>query len=154
LRKVLRDTKLQPGDICLEITESALIRQTEETLSRLAKLSAVGVQLALDDFGTGYSALSYLPRLPVSHLKLDRAFVADLDGDSAPIAAAVVGMARALGLGVIAEGVETERQALRLAELGYRLAQGYRYSKPLDDLARAVEVTRIPLTGIDGGLDG
>ncbi len=97
-------------------------------------LRALGVHLAIDDFGTGYSSLAYLKTLPVSIVKIDRSFVEDLGGPdpSAPaIVAAIVGVADALGLRVIAEGVETAEQAQELSRLGVRLGQGYLWSWPL-----------------------
>jgi EAL domain-containing protein (putative c-di-GMP-specific phosphodiesterase class I) len=95
-------------------------------------MSATGARLLLDDFGTGYSSLSYLSRFPVDALKIDRAFVQDLGTDAGdPIVAAIVGLADALGIDVIAEGIETEEQAERLRRIGCRHGQGFHLARPL-----------------------
>ncbi len=125
--------------ICLELTESALMGAGEGPLERLEELKRLGLYLAVDDFGTGYSSLGALKRLPVEVLKVDRSFVDGLGtdpGDSA-IVAAVLSLAHALGLHVVAEGVETELQASQLAALGCPVAQGFLYS-------RAVPADRLP----------
>ncbi len=129
----LRDSGLQPSSLCLEITEGSLIRDLESTLLTLGSLKAVGLRLALDDFGTGYSSLSYLQRLPVDIVKIDRSFVAELGErqQERHIVAAVVDLARALGLSVTAEGIETREQHDVLREIGCDNGQGYLRSPPL-----------------------
>ena len=120
-----------------EITESAVMRETERLIKTLATLRQRGSQILIDDFGTGYSSLSCLNQLPVDTLKIDRAFVRDL-GDSpagVPIINAIIDMARKLKLATIAEGVETAEQAALLLELGCSYGQGYLYSKPVNALA-------------------
>jgi diguanylate cyclase (GGDEF)-like protein/PAS domain S-box-containing protein len=119
--------------LLLEMTESTLVEDNRVTLERLHALRAMGARLAIDDFGTGYSSLAYLERFPIEVLKIDRAFVRGLGGDApeSPITHAVIGLARALGMTVVAEGVETERQLERLRELGCDRAQGYLFARPL-----------------------
>jgi EAL domain-containing protein (putative c-di-GMP-specific phosphodiesterase class I) len=99
----------------------------------LQSLKALGVRLALDDFGTGYSSMGYLKRFPVDYMKIDRSFVEDLGegGEDEAIVSGMVGLAHALGLGVIAEGVETESQLTRLREMGCELAQGFHLARPM-----------------------
>jgi diguanylate cyclase (GGDEF)-like protein/PAS domain S-box-containing protein len=116
----------------LEITETLLLEDPIVTASLLTELRGLGVKLAIDDFGTGYSSLAYLRRFPVDCLKIDQSFVSGLDGDgdSRPIAAAIVEMAHALGLRVVAEGVETPTQLEALVELGCDAAQGFLFAPP------------------------
>ena len=120
-----------------EITESAVMRETERLIKTLATLRQRGSQILIDDFGTGYSSLSCLNQLPVDTLKIDRAFVRDLGDNPAgvPIINAIIDMARKLKLATIAEGVETAEQAALLVELGCSYGQGYLYSKPVNALA-------------------
>ncbi|OWK27846.1 putative bifunctional diguanylate cyclase/phosphodiesterase [Sphingomonas mucosissima] len=122
----------------LEITETTVLRHTNQSTRALRKLRASGVGVAFDDFGTGFASLSLLQRYPLTRLKIDRSFVAQIErkaGDAA-IVGAVIGMARSLGLTVIAEGVETAGQEETLNALGCDEAQGYRYGRPM--LAEAV----------------
>jgi diguanylate cyclase (GGDEF)-like protein/PAS domain S-box-containing protein len=134
VQEILWETGLHPDSLGLEITERLLLEETPGTALTIELLQALGVRLLLDDFGTGYSSLRYLQRFPLDGLKVDRAFVAGLgdegDGDGA-IVQAIVGMARALGMGVIPEGVETDGQLQRLAALGCDHAQGFLLSRPL-----------------------
>jgi diguanylate cyclase len=124
-----------PGDaLCLEITESMLISDPEMAAETLHALRALDVRLSVDDFGTGFSSLSYLKRFPVNNVKIDRSFVDGMDvADSSEesLVAAIIAMASALRMTTIAEGVETEGQAARLAELHCDRAQGFLYSRPL-----------------------
>jgi EAL domain-containing protein (putative c-di-GMP-specific phosphodiesterase class I) len=131
---ILRETGLPADRLGLEITEGLLMEETLATIETLQALQRLGLQLLLDDFGTGYSSLGYLRRYPVDVIKIDRAFVRDLGEDGAGDAAivqAIVGMAKALGMGVIPEGVETPGQLERLIELGCDYAQGFQMSPPL-----------------------
>ena len=131
--EVLDQTGLEPGLLELEITESVVMEDAEATVETLERLKRLGVALAVDDFGTGYSSLGYLKRFPVGVLKIDCSFVRDLvqtQRDQA-IVGAVMGLARALGLKVVAEGVETSAQLERLRTLGCDLAQGYYFAKPM-----------------------
>ena len=130
---VLDETGLLPAILQVEITERALIDDAEFALAELDALKDLGVSLAIDDFGTGYSGLYHLRHIPIDFLKVDRAFVAGLgddQGDEA-IVSGTVGLARALGVIAVAEGVETADQAEILKELGGDLAQGYYFAKPL-----------------------
>jgi diguanylate cyclase (GGDEF)-like protein/PAS domain S-box-containing protein len=124
---------LAPHDLTLELTESVLLDTNPSTMTTIADVDALGVRLAMDDFGTGYSSLSYLRRLPVNELKLDRSFVADLEGDETAraLSSAIIGIGRSLGLTVVAEGVETPAQQALLQTLGYPIAQGYLYGRPM-----------------------
>jgi diguanylate cyclase (GGDEF)-like protein/PAS domain S-box-containing protein len=135
---VLHQTGFALDDLSLEITESAVV-DAGAMVARLAELQRHGVRIALDDFGTGYSSLRYLSRLPVDILKIDRCFVAELDGTPAgsAVAEAVIRLGRILNLDTIAEGVETAAQAAELALLGCRGGQGYFFAHPLD--ARQVD---------------
>jgi diguanylate cyclase len=130
--EILERTQLDPAQLGLELTESALMEEIDSPLDTLNALKDLGVRLLLDDFGTGYSSLSYLRTFPIDSLKVDRMFVAGLDDQSgdAAILEAVVAMADALGISVIAEGVETREQLARLTLLGYDLAQGYYFARP------------------------
>jgi EAL domain-containing protein (putative c-di-GMP-specific phosphodiesterase class I) len=113
----------------------------------LHRLNDIGVRISIDDFGTGYSSLSYLTTLPISELKIDGSFVRDLGRtpQSEAVATAIIALARSLGLGVVAEGVETERQAQVLHSLGCHVMQGYLFSRPLpaDEFERWVLRARI-----------
>ncbi len=128
----LRTHTLPPAALVLEVTESLLFHDDDHVLGVLDRLRVAGVGLALDDFGTGYSSLSRLARYPFDTLKIDRAFVMDLEGTSSasPILTATLAMARGLGMSVIAEGVETQAQLAFLLEHGCDAAQGYLLSRP------------------------
>ena len=133
VRGALRDAGL-PGDaLWLEITESVLMEEAASTVHTLRSLKSLGLHLSVDDFGTGYSSLSYLKRFPVDALKIDRSFVDGLghDPEDEAIVAAVVSLARALNLGVVAEGVERDGQLQRLRRLGCNAVQGYLLSRAL-----------------------
>lgn len=134
LANALDDAHLDPGCIELELTESILIRDIEETLKKLHAIAALGVKMAVDDFGTGYSSLSYLKRFPINKLKIDRSFVMNLPKDESDIAivTAIISLAHALKLKVIAEGVETAEQKELLSSLRCNEIQGYLISRPLN----------------------
>jgi len=134
---VLREHGLPPELLELELTETILVVDADEALGRLGQLAALGVRLAIDDFGTGYSSLSYLKRFPIQKLKIDRSFVQGLpaEGSDAGIVRAIIEMSRALGLQVIAEGVETEPQRAFLREAGCDQFQGFLYAPALDPLS-------------------
>ncbi|MBL8333004.1 MAG: EAL domain-containing protein [Rubrivivax sp.] len=128
---------LPPALLELELTESILVRDADEALHRLQTLARLGVRLSIDDFGTGYSSLSYLKRFPIDKLKIDRSFVRGLpdDDSDAGIVRAILQMARALGMKVIAEGVETERQRAFLHDEGCAEFQGFLFAPALDALS-------------------
>jgi diguanylate cyclase (GGDEF)-like protein len=130
---VLKSSRLEPSALVLEMTETTLMAKVDRILVTLESLKSLGVGLAIDDFGTGYSSLAYLPRFPVDLLKIDRSFVASLGAAPADRAmvSAIVSLATALGIEVVAEGVETPAQLAALQELGCDLAQGYLFSPPL-----------------------
>ena len=133
--EALEASGLPASSLILEITETAMMHDTEATICKLEALKTVGVKLAVDDFGTGYSSLSYLQHFPVDILKIDRAFVAAIDSDAneVSLAPAILSLTATLGLQTIAEGVETATQAAALTSLGCELAQGYYFSRPVDD---------------------
>ncbi len=129
----LQSSGAEPSKLKLELTESLLFTNVEETIAKMQALQRVGVRFALDDFGTGYSSLSYLKRLPIDQLKIDQSFVHDLraDTDDGAIVHAIVALAKSLNLPVMAEGVETEAQRDRLAALGCDAYQGFLFGPPL-----------------------
>ena len=130
---VLQASGLPASRLAIEITETGLMDFVESTMRVLHALKEMGVRIAIDDFGTGYSSLSYLKRLPISTLKIDRAFVKDVteDADDEAIVSAIAGIARSQSLSVVAEGVETLPQAEVLMSHGVTLMQGYFYSRPV-----------------------
>jgi diguanylate cyclase (GGDEF)-like protein/PAS domain S-box-containing protein len=130
---IVRRTNLTPSHLVLEMTESMLVHDNRATLERLHALKSLGVRLSIDDFGTGYSSLAYLERFPVDSLKMDRSFISGLDakGTKSPLAEAVIGLGRILGLRVVAEGIETKEQWEKLRMLGCGLGQGFHISHPL-----------------------
>jgi diguanylate cyclase (GGDEF)-like protein len=134
--EVLAAHALPPQWLELELTESILVQDADDTLARLNALARLGVRLSIDDFGTGYSSLAYLKRFPIGQVKIDRSFVAGLPADDsdAGIVRAIVQMAQALGMGVIAEGVENQAQHDYLRELGCARYQGYFFAPALDAL--------------------
>jgi diguanylate cyclase (GGDEF)-like protein/PAS domain S-box-containing protein len=131
--QVVKSSGIAPHKLKLELTESLLADGIEVTVAKMGNLKAMGVSLSLDDFGMGYSSLSYLKRLPLDQLKIDREFVKDIltDANDAAIARTIIGLAQSLGLGVVAEGVETVEQRDFLAKQGCFEYQGYLFSKPL-----------------------
>ena len=130
--RVLQRTGTRPGQLCLEITEAALMGDVVAAWSELRKVKALGVALAIDDFGTGYSSVSYVRNFALDALKIDQSFVRALSScvEDAAIVKAVIHMAHALSLDTVAEGVETPEQLTQLRELGCDFAQGYLFSRP------------------------
>jgi diguanylate cyclase len=133
IREALEKYRLDPAFLEVEITESALMSDPEESVSILRKLSEMGVLVSVDDFGTGYSSMSYLQRFPIDKLKIDRTFISDVtsSNDDASIVSAIVSLGHTLKLKVIAEGVETPEQLEFLQMLGCDQYQGYHFSKPM-----------------------
>ena len=131
--RILQDYGLAPECLEIELTESAIIRDSAATIATMGRLKDVGLKFAMDDFGTGYSSLSQLKHLPLDKLKIDQTFVRGLpdDPDDLAISTAIIGMGKALKLKVIAEGVETERQREVLRSVGCHEIQGYLVAKPL-----------------------
>jgi diguanylate cyclase (GGDEF)-like protein len=150
VREAVETCGLEPSVLCLEITESVLLDDTESCARSLRALHALGVRVAVDDFGTGYSSLTYLKRLDVDTLKIDQSFVAGLGiGTSTrdrAIVAGIIDLAHAFGLTTVAEGVETPEQVAQLNALGCRLAQGYHFCRPLPpgDAARWMRAWEAP----------
>jgi EAL domain-containing protein (putative c-di-GMP-specific phosphodiesterase class I) len=128
----LAGSGIDPALVCLEITESTLMRDERAAADVLVRLRALGVRIGIDDFGTGYSSLSYLKHFPIDSLKVDRTFVEALgaESDESVIVGAVVTLAHSLGLVAVAEGVETERAMLELRRLGCDRAQGFLLARP------------------------
>ncbi len=133
LKKALHDTGAPADFVELEITESMAMEEPDQLIKMLGEVKQTGVSIAIDDFGTGFSSLSYLQRLQIDRLKIDRAFVTEITGSSrgSSIAEMVIQLGRNLGLAVIAEGVEDERQAQILQSLGCPLAQGFLFARPM-----------------------
>ncbi|MGC4060146.1 MAG: EAL domain-containing protein [Aquabacterium sp.] len=124
---------MSPRSLELEITETGLMKDLQGVVPSLHRLNQMGTEISIDDFGTGYSSLAYLTTLPISELKIDRSFVRDL-GDtpqSGAIVSAIIALARALGLRVIAEGVETTTQMEVLYHLGCHICQGFLFARPM-----------------------
>jgi EAL domain-containing protein (putative c-di-GMP-specific phosphodiesterase class I) len=134
---------IAPEMLCLEITESARLEEEPATIERLRRLTAMGVKVAIDDFGTGWSSFTLLERLPAAQLKLDRAFVGRMcaDGRSAAIVRSAVTLAQALGLEIVAEGIEDQATREALTALGCRYGQGFLFAPamPVDGLAGFVK---------------
>jgi EAL domain-containing protein (putative c-di-GMP-specific phosphodiesterase class I) len=133
LQQTLYTHALPANCLELELTESSLTQDVAATIATMSRLKEVGVVMALDDFGTGYSSLSQLKSLPLDNLKLDQSFVRGLpdDRDDLAICTAVIAMGKALGLKVIAEGVETSEQLAVLRALGCDVGQGYLFARPM-----------------------
>ena len=164
VREILAETGLDPAALEIEITESVLMDQTEAGIRTLRQLRDLGVRLVLDDFGTGYSSLSYLKHLPLDTIKIDRSFVAGLDGETdRSIVDAVIALAHGLRIGVVAEGIETEAQFEVLRAMGCDVGQGYLFARPLPAAEagrllsgrRSSRATRArPSAGTTGGSNG
>jgi len=130
---VLMESGAKPSHLKLELTESTVLENIEDTIAKMRELKLLGVDFSIDDFGTGYSSLQYLKRLPLDQIKIDQSFVRDIttDPNDAAIVQAIIAMTDALGLNVIAEGVETEEQREFLESRGCHVFQGYLFGKPI-----------------------
>jgi EAL domain-containing protein (putative c-di-GMP-specific phosphodiesterase class I) len=133
VRAIIAESGLRPHTVTLELTESILLDDASTSIVKLEALQRAGIRIAVDDFGTGYSSLSYLRQLPVDVLKIAKPFVDDLASEQPNVdfVRAIVGLASALRLGVVAEGIETAEQLRWLRSLGCELGQGYHLSHPL-----------------------
>jgi EAL domain-containing protein (putative c-di-GMP-specific phosphodiesterase class I) len=138
IEELLNDRGVEPNQLQLEITEGALMADPRRVLVTLHRLDKLGVALSLDDFGTGYSSLQHLRRLPLAEVKIDRSFVLGMasDPDDAAVVSSIIDLARALGLRVVAEGVEDDQTRRMLLAAGCEVAQGWFYARPMpaDDL--------------------
>jgi diguanylate cyclase (GGDEF)-like protein/PAS domain S-box-containing protein len=133
VRRVLVDTGARPSHLKLELTESTVLENVEDTISKMRELKLLGISFSMDDFGTGYSSLQYLKRLPLDQIKIDQSFVRDIttDPNDAAIVQTIIAMTEAMGLNVIAEGVETKEQQEFLDLRGCHAFQGYFFGKPM-----------------------
>jgi EAL domain-containing protein (putative c-di-GMP-specific phosphodiesterase class I) len=131
--QALHENHLPPHRLEVEITESVLMNDNEQTLAMLHRIRDLGVSISMDDFGTGYSSLSYLHRFPFDKIKIDRSFIADITRQqgTGEIVRAIAALSRGLGMTTVAEGVETEEQLGRLRQVGCVEAQGYLFSLPV-----------------------
>jgi EAL domain-containing protein (putative c-di-GMP-specific phosphodiesterase class I) len=159
----MADAGVEAGDVsvCLEVTESVVMEQPEASATVLRALKDLGVRVGMDDFGTGYSSLAYLRQFPFDLLKIDRAFVAGITSgeEDRAIVRTIIELARALGLTVVAEGVETPEQLGVLRELGCELAQGYLFARPapaeaLTGILRAERGRRAPAAMVPAAATG
>src|SRR5262249_7373182 len=132
LQQVMQATGIKPERLELEVTETAMMQDRDRAAAILKQLARMGISVAVDDFGTGYSNLSYLIDFSFRKLKIDRSFVSRIgtDSSSGAVVSTIVGLSRALGVGTIAEGVETEHQAKLLRAAGCDVGQGYLFGKP------------------------
>lgn len=137
LSKLLHTSKIRPESLKLELTESLMLENVNETIVKMNELKSLGVGFSLDDFGTGYSSLSYLKQLPLNQIKIDQSFVRDIitDPNDAAIVVMIIAMSQALGLHVLAEGVETQEQLDFLLAHGCHAFQGYLFSKPVPQIS-------------------
>ena len=140
LARALDESGLDPGRLKIEITETLVMQNPESVVHKLRGLREMGAKVSIDDFGTGYSSLAYLQRFPINTLKIDRSFVSDMDAfENLVIVRTIVSLAHNLGLDVVAEGIETERQRDFLADINCECGQGYLFSRPLPQ-DRALEM--------------
>ncbi len=137
VNRILERTELPAQNLKLEITETAMLQDMENTIPRLQALRNMGIRIAMDDFGTGYSSMSYLNLLPLDTLKIDRAFVQKIGSteDADAIVKTMVNLGKMLGLKVTSEGIETNEQSDYVSSLGCDNGQGYLFARPLNDLA-------------------
>jgi EAL domain-containing protein (putative c-di-GMP-specific phosphodiesterase class I) len=133
---IVATSGIDPRALTLEITETAVLFDAEETLAKLAGIRATGVRIALDDFGTGYSSLALIKDLPLDEIKIDQSFVRHLNvGANRHLVRMILAIGSELGLDVVAEGVETEEDRRRLLDLGCTRMQGHLFARPLPEFA-------------------
>jgi EAL domain-containing protein (putative c-di-GMP-specific phosphodiesterase class I) len=156
VERALRESGVPANAICLEVTETAVLRRPDVARRALDALRTLGVRVALDDFGLGYSSLTHLKALPVDVVKVDRSFVADLvrSTEDRAVVEAVLTLARRMGLTVIAEGVETADQDELLREMGCPVVQGYLYGRPVPPAEVLLPEARLPLAPAATDRDG
>ena len=142
----MKEARLDPKYLVVEVTESDMMENINNSTKILREICELGASIALDDFGTGYSSLRYLKTFPVTHVKIDRSFVADIETNErdANLVRSIISMAHGMGLKVTAEGVEDEAQVARLLQFRCDEMQGYLFSKPVS----ATEVTKLLQNGI------
>jgi EAL domain-containing protein (putative c-di-GMP-specific phosphodiesterase class I) len=149
VQRILLDSGAKPSNLKLELTESTVLENVEDTIAKMEELKLLGVSFSLDDFGTGYSSLQYLKRLPLDQIKIDQTFVQDIvnDTNDAAIVQTIIAMTEALGLQVIAEGVEADEQRAFLDDHGCHAFQGNLFSKPipLDQLEAMLQGVQSPV---------
>jgi EAL domain-containing protein (putative c-di-GMP-specific phosphodiesterase class I) len=149
--EVVRESGVQPEKLKLELTETALVKDIEDAVIKMASLEKHGIKFSLDDFGTGYSSLSYLRYLPLEQLKIDRSFISRIpsNGNDAAIVQAIIAMGHSLGLTIVAEGVETEQQLKFLSNFGCNFYQGFLFSKPvtIEELTENLRIEK-PYSGV------
>jgi diguanylate cyclase (GGDEF)-like protein len=146
IKSILEKNRLAPDYLVVEVTESVMMENIDNSIETLREIRNLGVNIALDDFGTGYSSLGYLKNFPVTHVKVDRSFVADIENNErdANLVRSIISMSQGLGLKVTAEGVENENQVALLTDYGCDEMQGFLFSKPVT----AAEVTELFHTGV------
>ena len=144
----IRETQVEAARIKLEITESMLMHQPDQAIAALRACKERGISIAVDDFGTGYSSLSYLHKFPIDTLKIDRSFVSEMDEEPVrlEVIRSIASLARQLGISVVAEGIESESNAVKLQGLGCELGQGYQFFRPMTEQA-VIELVSKPPTG-------
>jgi EAL domain-containing protein (putative c-di-GMP-specific phosphodiesterase class I) len=154
VRSALERSGLEPGDLTLEVTETALLSDTETVAKKLAELRAIGVRVSIDDFGTGYSSLSHLQALEVDEVKIDRSFVAALgSGNAVDLVQGIVDLAAHLALDVVAEGVESPEHLATLRHLRCGMAQGFHIDRPMSAEALARRLSGVPGAGSSADAD-
>jgi diguanylate cyclase (GGDEF)-like protein/PAS domain S-box-containing protein len=154
VRSALERSGLEPGDLTLEVTETALLSDTETVATKLAELRAIGVRVSIDDFGTGYSSLSHLQALEVDEVKIDRSFVAALgSGNAVDLVQGIVDLAAHLALDVVAEGVESPEHLATLRHLRCGMAQGFHIDRPMSAEALARRLSGVPGAGSSADAD-
>lgn len=132
MKQLKFQTGINPDDITFELTESAVMSDSEHTISMLKAIKQLGFALSIDDFGTGYSSLSYLARFPLDELKIDRAFIKDIDEvpKQVTLIENIINLGKALNMSLVAEGVETREQAILLSNLNCDYIQGFHFYRP------------------------